>query len=179
MGRRILPPMKMKIFLLAIFVILLFAAAIVSFRNPQRAEECPFCQREVLEKQAFYEDDLVLALYSHKPIVPGHCMIIPKRHVERFEKLYDDELIRIKEVIGEVHRAAQTLYKAKDYFLLEKNGKTAGQSVPHVHFHYFPRNEEERVGPGLFLRFLLIPWLPPISDENLGNAVDPLRELFY
>jgi hypothetical protein len=53
---------------------------------------CAFDDLKVLNRQKFYEDDLVLALYTHKPILPGHCLIIPKRHVERFEMLSEQEI---------------------------------------------------------------------------------------
>ncbi len=58
-------------------------------------EYCAFCDDEVLNYQKFYEDDLVLALYTHKPIMPGHCLIIPQRHVKRFEDLSDEEMTRV------------------------------------------------------------------------------------
>lgn len=63
------------------------------------ATYCPFCDRAVIERQAFYEDDLVLALYDHKPIFPGHSLIIPKRHVERFEQLTEEEITQIGRAI--------------------------------------------------------------------------------
>ena len=169
--------MKKKI-LLAILFFLLAAAVVVSLRKSKVAEGCAFCREEVLQRQAFYEDDLVLALYSHKPIIPGHVLLIPKRHVERFEELEDAELLRIKEVMIKVHQAAQKIYDAKDYLILQKNGKAAGQNVPHVHFHYFPRKEKQQIEPLLLLRFLIIPRLPPISDKEIAEAIEPFRAQF-
>jgi len=169
--------MKKKI-LLVTLVFLLAAAVVVSLRDSKSAEECAFCQEEVLQRQAFYEDDFVVALYSHKPIIPGHVLIIPKRHVERFEELEDAELLRIKEVMIKVHQAAQKIYEAKDYLILQKNGKAAGQSVPHVHFHYFPRKEKQQSEPLLLLRFLIIPHLSPISNEEMAEAIKPFKIQF-
>ena len=72
--------MKKKILLIAFFA-LSIAVFLVLKKSPDTTEGCAFCKERVIEKQKFYEDDLVLALYSHKPIVSGHTLIIPKRHV--------------------------------------------------------------------------------------------------
>src|SRR5580704_15955828 len=66
---------------------------------------CAFCDKAVLDRQKFYEDDLVLALYTHRPIFPGHCLVIPKRHVPRFERLTDAESARICQIIQRVTTA--------------------------------------------------------------------------
>ncbi len=100
---------------------------------------CAFCDPKVVNSQKFYEDDTIVALYSHKPVVPGHCLIIPKRHAERFEQLTDEENASISRVIKKVDQAAIKIFNRASYLLMQKNGVEAGQTVPHVHFHYFPR----------------------------------------
>jgi diadenosine tetraphosphate (Ap4A) HIT family hydrolase len=69
-------------------------------------------------------------------------------------------------MIARVNRAEQKIFGATGYTLLEKNGVEAGQSVPHVHFHYFPR----KVGDSnlwLAVRMFLAPWLKPLTNEEL------------
>ncbi len=70
------------------------------------AAYCAFCDSVVLEAQTFYEDDRVVALYTHKPVSPGHCLVIPKRHVERYEALSDEEILQIGRVVRKVDAAA-------------------------------------------------------------------------
>lgn len=84
----------------------------------QDSQPCAFCDREVLLRQKFYEDELVLVLYTHKPIFPGHCLIIPKRHVERFEMLSDDEIDQMGRVTKKVHQAVMQVFKTRSYLLL-------------------------------------------------------------
>jgi histidine triad (HIT) family protein len=127
-------------------------------------EDCAFCDPAVLERQTFYEDDLVLALYTHRPIFPGHCLIIPKRHVERFEMLTDSEITQIGRVIRKVNRAVQEVFHTVSYLLLQKNGPEVGQTVPHVHVHYIPREE----GDDSSLKFVLKMYL-----ANVGKPIDP------
>jgi histidine triad (HIT) family protein len=100
---------------------------------------CPFCQLSILNYQKFYEDNLILALYTHKPILPGHCLIIPKRHIERFEMLSDSEATQICRAIRKVDQAVMKVFGTSSYLIWQKNGREVGQSVAHIHFHYIPR----------------------------------------
>lgn len=137
---------------------------------------CAFCDPEVLNRQKFYEDGLVLALYTHKPVFPGHCLIIPKRHVERFEQLTDDEMNQMGRVIKKVNEAASKVFNTSSYLLLQKNGLEVGQTVPHVHFHYIPR----QTGDTSTLKFLISMFLSnikkPISNEEMQKIVQQLKK---
>ena len=107
--------------------------------SPPIHQECPFCDKSVIEYQKFYEDDLVIALINYKPVLPGHSLIIPKRHVEKFDLLTDEEALRVHQVIKKVHHASKTVFNAHSYVIYQKNGQEVGQTVPHLHFHYVPR----------------------------------------
>lgn len=136
---------------------------------------CAFCDPVVLKRQTFYEDDLVLALYTHKPILPGHSLIISKRHVERFENLTDAEILRIGQVIKKVNVAVQKVFHTSSYLLLQKNGSEVGQTVPHVHFHYIPRKANENSMLPFLFKFAITPYFPPISNEEMLKTVETLK----
>ncbi len=137
---------------------------------------CAFDDPKVLNRQKFYEDDLILALYTHKPILPGHCLIIPKRHVERFEMLTDQEINQIGLVIKKVNQAASKVFKTASYLLLQKNGLEVGQTVPHVHFHYIPR----QLGDDSTLSFLVKMYLAnaysPIPEAEMQKICEQMNE---
>src|SRR5262249_28284083 len=86
----------------------LYSSMAPSASSLQKA--CPFCNPKIIQSQSFYEDDLVLALYTHKPVCDGHCLIIPKRHVERFELLTEEEIAQMGHVIKKVHMAAMKAF---------------------------------------------------------------------
>lgn len=111
---------------------------------------CPFCDPKVLNAQTFYEGEKILALYTHRPLFPGHCLVIPKRHIERFEKLTDEEALEMTQVLKKVHTAAAAVFDIGPYLLWQKNGQEVGQSVPHIHFHYIPR----KIGDDSMLKFI-------------------------
>lgn len=161
-----------KIFILVAALSLLCAAALqIDFQRFVNTRNCAFCNSEILERQVFYRGSKAVALLTHKPAVPGHVLIIPQRHVERFEDLTEEELAAIKETIQKVDLAVRKMFGTKDYALIQKNGKEAGQSVPHVHFHYLPAKNF------LAAKFLLSPWLKPLPKEELSNLKEALSAI--
>ena len=137
---------------------------------------CPFCSDQVLRRQTFYEDDLVLALYTHKPIYPGHCLVIPKRHVERFEMLEDEEIAAIGKVIKKVNQAVERVFQTSAYLIWQKNGPEVGQSVPHVHFHYIPRKKGDDSTLAFLFNMFWANAKDPISEQEMEKIVSLLKD---
>lgn len=139
------------------------------------ADACPFCSEIVLDAQKFYEDELVLALVTHKPVMEGHCLIIPKRHVERFECLSEAEVARMHRVLQKLDRAAMRIFDTSSYLLLQKNGREVGQTVPHVHIHYIPR----RAGDESIVKFLFnmfwVNMLKPLTLSEMQGEIAAFR----
>ena len=139
------------------------------------AANCPFCQPSVLDSQTFYEEDGVMALCTYKPVVPGHCLVIPKRHVERFEQLSEEEIAKIGRVIKLVNQAAEKAYGTAAYLLLQKNGREVGQTVPHVHVHYMPRKAGDDSVIAFLWKMLIATVRKPISLDERKRAVDRMK----
>lgn len=137
---------------------------------------CAFCDTDLLNRQKFYEDDLVFALYTHKPILPGHCLIISKRQVERFEMLTEEEITQIGRLIKKVNHAAPKVFNTSSYLILQKNGVEVGQTVPHVHFHYIPR-QSGNDSTLMFLAKMYITHLQkPLSASEMQNVVEKIKK---
>lgn len=178
-----------KIFFIICLLILLVSLALFS-RNSSIAEQikerpslssfCPFCNQDVLQYQAFYESKSVVALFQCRPVLEGHSLIIPKRHVERFEDLNSQELIEMGECIRRVHLAFKDVYLKDDYLLVLQNGKNGGQTVPHAHFHMIPRGSEftSVIKAKLWLSFLseVVGLSDPIAPAEMFKHSDALRE---
>ena len=163
-------------FIALVGVILLGILCIPAITQETLGEYCAFCDPKVLNKQKFYEDDLVIALYTHKPVFSGHCLIIPKRHVLRFEMLSDEEFSRICQVIDKVNEAVRKVFHTFPYLLLQKNGREVGQSVPHVHFHYIPRKEGDDSSLKFLFKLYSANLKNPISDDEMQKNVYDLQE---
>lgn len=137
---------------------------------------CPFCDPYV-EKNIFLEEGTALGVCTNHPIFPGHVLVIPRRHVERFEDLSDQEICDIGAATRRIHEAAIRLFGENDYMLLQKNGASAGQSVFHVHFHYYARSE--KMGTfGFLWRFLLAPYWGALNEKEMDDQVQMWKRAF-
>ena len=124
--------------------------------------ECPFCKarREVV----LYEDELIRILIDSYPASRGHLLVVPRRHVESWEKLSNEEktaLIRGMELAMEKLKEALK----PDGFNVGMNlGKAAGQTVPHLHLHVIPRYAGDCAHPRGGVRKAVL----DVEDENLS-----------
>jgi diadenosine tetraphosphate (Ap4A) HIT family hydrolase len=150
-----------------------YAVSLLEARAPRY---CAFCDQTVLSNQTFYEDDLVIALLTHKPILEGHCLIIPKRHVERFEMLSDAEIAQIGRVIKKVNQAAMKVFGTSSYLLHQKNGVEVGQTVPHVHFHYIPRLAGEDSSITFIAKMVIANLKKPLQSSEMQELVVKMKE---
>lgn len=141
--------------------------------------QCPFCDTRVLESHEFYEDAYVRALCTHKPIEESHLLIIPKRHVSRYEELTEEELVHIHRAIQKVHACAVSLFGTTSYLLHQKNGEEVGQSVPHVHFHYIGKKPGDSSFLGFLWNILLAYVRRSLSQEQLKEKSGMLKEAMH
>ncbi|KAI8995301.1 HIT-like protein [Trametes punicea] len=92
-----------------------------------------------VSRQAFYRSRLAGAIVNLKPIVPGHVLVIPTRVVPRLADLKHDELAALISSVQHVGKVIERVYGADGLTIACQDGKAAGQTVPHVHFHLLPR----------------------------------------
>jgi histidine triad (HIT) family protein len=127
---------------------------------------CIFCSivRGEAAAAVVFEDDISMAILDHRPLLQGHCLLMPKTHVETLPDLPAD-------LAGPLLRNAQLLCRAVERGLeaqgsfLAVNNKIS-QSVPHLHLHIVPRWK----GDGLFSVKLL--WKrSPYKDEATRRSV--------
>ena len=107
--------------------------------------ECKFCAvaRKELETSVVYEDDEVVAFLDHRPLFPGHCLLIPRDHIETLDDLPRERVGPFFETVQRLARAVERAMKAEGTVVALNNRVI--QSVPHLHVHVVPR----RKGDGL------------------------------
>ena len=94
-----------------------------------------------------YEDELTLAFMDVMPQADGHTLVIPKAEAENIMDTPPEALAAAALTTQRVARAVKKAFDAPGILIAQLNGRAAGQSVFHVHFHILPRRE------GLELRF--------------------------
>jgi len=102
---------------------------------------CPFCRiaKGDLSAHILYEDPWVMAFLDAAPMAPGHTLVVPKAHVERFAELPEDLAGKMFSAAVRVGRALQEALSAPGLTVGLNDGRAAGQGVPHVHLHLVPR----------------------------------------
>lgn len=102
---------------------------------------CVFCAglRGEVELSRVFEDDEVLAFLDHKPVFPGHVLLIPKRHVVTLDELAPEEVPGLFEKLRVISRAVPLATGGQGCFVANNN--VVSQSVPHLHWHAVPRTK--------------------------------------
>lgn len=91
----------------------------------------------MLEEAAF------VAFLDRRPLFPGHCLLVPRQHVETFTELPPALAGPLVAAVQLLTRAVEEAVAAEGSFLAVNN--RVSQSVPHLHVHVVPR----RRGDGL------------------------------
>jgi histidine triad (HIT) family protein len=107
---------------------------------------CIFCDivAGLVPAYRVLEDDTTVAFLDHRPILPGHVLVVPRTHYETLGDLPSDE-------VGPLFLNVQHLALAVERGMNADGSFVAiniriSQSVPHLHVHVVPR----RKGDGLF-----------------------------
>jgi len=112
-------------------------------------DNCIFCKIIKGEIPAFkiYEDESVLAFLDIKPVNPGHVLLLPKKHFATIEDADTATLEKIGAAFKIIGSRLKERLNIAGYNTYQNNGEAAGQEVPHLHWHFIPR----QVGDGLEL----------------------------
>ncbi len=82
-----------------------------------------------------YESEHVLAIKDIAPVAPVHILIMPKKEIRDLQSVMAEDFPIIAEIITVAQSLAKEFGVEDGYRLLTNNGKNAGQSVFHLHFH--------------------------------------------
>jgi histidine triad (HIT) family protein len=88
-----------------------------------------------------FEDELSLAFLDHRPLFPGHSLLVPRRHLETIWDLSDELTTRLFVNARLLSAAIRTAMDAQGAFIAVNN--VVSQSVPHLHVHLVPRNRKD------------------------------------
>jgi histidine triad (HIT) family protein len=133
--------------------------------------DCPFCRiarGEADEPLVVLEDELTLGFLDHRPLFPGHTLLIPRDHVETLPDLSDDLLPELFSNARLLARAMEEGLGAEGSFVAINN--RVSQSVPHLHVHVAPRRRKDG------LRGFFWPRQKYESDEHAAEVAAVLRE---
>lgn len=134
-------------------------------------EDCPFCKIASGDRESttvLYESTDWLAFFPLNPATVGHTLIVPKSHVK---DLWDADVSLGGELmiaVSEVGRAIEVALKPDGMNLITSAGKTAEQTVFHLHLHIVPRWTTDGFGP-------IWPLAGKADEEELEDAAVAIR----
>jgi histidine triad (HIT) family protein len=104
---------------------------------------CLFCSIAAGETPAdvVLDTEEVVAFLDHRPLFPGHTLVVPRAHVETLRDLDDATREALFAQVQRVAAAVQDATASAGSFVAMNN--VVSQSVPHVHVHAVPRNRKD------------------------------------
>ena len=95
-----------------------------------------FGKWEIKDYEIFWKGAYAYAMVNTRPIVKNHVLVTSLRIVPSFCDLNTDEIAEMSFVVAKITKALGSCSVAI------QDGREAGQTVPHVHFHIVPRPQE-------------------------------------
>ena len=88
-----------------------------------------------------FEDEISLAFLDHRPLFPGHCLLVPRQHFETLIDLPRDVVGPYFENVQLLTCAVEAGLEADGSFVAMNN--RISQSVAHLHVHIVPRRKKD------------------------------------
>jgi histidine triad (HIT) family protein len=133
-------------------------------------DDCAFCRIAAGEEDAasvVLDEPHAVAFLDHRPLFPGHCLVIPRGHIETLADLPRDEIEPFFETVQRLSRAVPEAMGKPGSFVAMNN--VVSQSVPHLHVHVVPRKPKDG------LRGFFWPRQKYESEQQMAEARDAIR----
>ncbi|MBI5254397.1 HIT family protein [Candidatus Falkowbacteria bacterium] len=106
---------------------------------------CLFCEiiNGKIPCYKVYEDADVFAFLDINPTMPGHTLVLPKKHCSGLLDVDVETLSKIMTAAQKITAAIQKALGSSGFNIIQNNGVPAGQVIEHLHFHIIPRNESD------------------------------------
>ncbi|MGW4115085.1 HIT family protein [Actinosynnema sp. NPDC004786] len=127
---------------------------------------CLFCQiYDGSINRLLGESDLFYVRWDNYPAAKGHVEVVPKRHVESYFDLTDDEVSEAYRMLKLAQRMLDSKYHPSGYTIGINEGRAAGRTVDHLHIHLIPRYPGDVADPRGGVRHVL----PGTDPDQWGS----------
>jgi histidine triad (HIT) family protein len=133
------------------------------------APGCLFCEIVAGTRPAHVVLDTAdaRAFLDVRPVFPGHCLVVPRAHVETLADLTEEAVAPLFGAVRRVASAVEQGLEAHGTFVAVNN--RVSQSVPHLHVHVVPRRFKDG------LRGFFWPRVKYESDAAMAEAASRIR----
>ena len=124
-------------------------------------DHCPFCSLDT--ERVLEVNEHAAAFRDGYPVTNLHTLVIPKRHVETYFDLSEEERKGVHALLESQRAKIMAEDEAVEGFNIGWNcGEVAGQTVFHAHVHLIPRRKGDVENPRGGVRHLM----PGMGDYN-------------
>src|SRR5437879_11937528 len=104
---------------------------------------CLFCKVVTgdLAVHVVFEDESSIGFLDHRPVFPGHCLLIPKDHYETLADLPVSMVGAFFKNVQCLSRAVESVMQAHESFVAMNN--RISQSITHFHVHVVSRRRND------------------------------------
>ncbi len=89
----------------------------------------------LLPAEKVFENERILAIKDIHPAAPVHFLIMPKKEIPNLQALQAHDMGLLTEMVTVAQKLAVEHGIEEGYRLLVNNGRQAGQTIFHLHFH--------------------------------------------
>ena len=82
-----------------------------------------------------FEDEICIVIRDIEPQAPVHCLIIPKKKIERISLSKDSDQSTLGHLLLIARKTATDEKLDSGFRIIINNGHEGGESVPHLHVH--------------------------------------------
>jgi histidine triad (HIT) family protein len=104
--------------------------------------ECIFCKIIAgdIPSSKVYEDDIIFAFNDISPKASTHVLVIPKKHIESFDHLEQDDHSLMGYITLKLPEIAKSQGLENGFRTIINTGVGGGQEVGHIHYHILGGN---------------------------------------
>ena len=130
---------------------------------------CLFCEiaEGKIPSDIVFEDTLAVAFLDHRPLFPGHVLLIPRQHAITLADLPAHDVGAFFQTAQRLETAVERGMEADGSFIAINN--LVSQSVPHLHVHIVPRRKKDG------LKGFFWPRMPYRDDAHRQEAAERIR----
>jgi histidine triad (HIT) family protein len=120
-----------------------------------------------MNAEIVWDDEACVGFLDHRPLFPGHVLLIPRGHYETLADLPADMVPPLFKGAQSLQRAIENGLHADGTFMAINN--RVSQSVPHLHLHIVPRRKKDG------LKGFFWPRNPYRDDAQMKEVADAIR----
>jgi histidine triad (HIT) family protein len=130
--------------------------------------DCIFCRiaQGSVDAEIVLQDEACFAFLDHRPLFPGHVLLVPRAHYETLADLPGDLIPPLFGDAQKLQRAIETGLHADGTFMAINN--RVSQSVPHLHMHIVPRRKKDGLKGFFWPRN---PYRDEAQMKEIANAI--------